>query len=93
MPSVTRGTVVTVRDSVHVSFTDGPSYLTSLGRSLAGGATFGSISVADMTAMTGDTISAFVGPALGVNNAPSLDQILALHPTIRSDRRLAAEAP
>ena len=28
----------------------------------------GSISLADMTSMTADTISAFVGPTLGVNN-------------------------
>ena len=42
----------------------------------------GSISLADMTAMTGDTISAFVGPALGVNNA----RRIPLHPTDRMDR-------
>ena len=50
---------------------------------------FGSISVADMTAMTGDTISAFVGPALGVKNGSSLDQVIARYPTIRSERRIA----
>ncbi|HEY8792207.1 MAG TPA: hypothetical protein VIL96_04950, partial [Gaiellaceae bacterium] len=66
------GSLVTVRGSIHMSFTDGPSYLTALGRGLAGGATVGSISVADMTAMTGDTIAAFVGPALGVKNGRSL---------------------
>jgi hypothetical protein len=66
------GSLLTVRGSTHMSFTDGPSYLTSLGRRLAGGATVGSISVADMTAMTGDTISAFVGAALGVKGGRSL---------------------
>ena len=86
------GSLVTVRGSTHVSFTDGPSYLTSLGRSLAGGATFGSISVADMTAMTGDTIAAFVGPALGVEGARSLDAVLTAHPGIRLERRIAAQA-
>src|SRR5204863_3016304 len=61
------GSLLTVRGSTHISFTDSPSYLTPLGRRLVGGATVGSISVADMTAMTGDTIAAFVAPALGVS--------------------------
>ena len=83
------GALVTIRGSIHTSFTDGPSYLTGLGRTLVGGATVGSISTADMTAMTGDMISAFVGPALGVTNGTSLDQVISRHPAIRSDRRLA----
>ena len=86
------GSLLTVRGSIHMSFTDGPSYLTSLGRSLAGGATVGSISVADMTATTGDTISAFVGPALGVKDGRSLNDVLAAHPGIRLERRIAAKA-
>jgi dienelactone hydrolase len=83
------GALLTVRGSIHTSFTDGPAYLTVLGRSLIGGATVGSISVEDMTAMTGDTIAAFAGPALGVKNGSSLDQVLARHPAIRSERRIA----
>jgi hypothetical protein len=83
------GALLTVRGSIHTSFTDGPSYLTGLGRSLIGGATVGSISVEDVTAMTGDTIAAFAGPALGVKNASSLDHVLARHPAIRSERRIA----
>lgn len=83
------GALLTVRGSSHMSFSDSPSYLTALGRSLAGGATVGSISVADMTAMTGDAISAFAGPALGVKNGSSLDQVIARHPTIQSERRIA----
>jgi hypothetical protein len=67
------GSLVTVRGSVHMSFTDGPSYLTALGRRLAGDAMVGSISVADMTATTGDTIAAFVGPALGLTRGRSLN--------------------
>jgi hypothetical protein len=61
----------------------------ALGRSLAGGLTFGSISAADMTAMTGETISAFAGPALGVMDGSSLDQVIARHPAIQSERRIA----
>jgi len=83
------GALLTFGGSIHTSFTDGPSYLTGLGRSLIGGATVGSISVEDMTTMTGDTIAAFAGPALGVKNGNSLDQVLARHPAIRSERRIA----
>jgi predicted dienelactone hydrolase len=86
------GSLLTVRGSTHMSFTDSPSYLTSLGRRLAGGATVGSISVADMTAMTGDTIAAFLGPALGVKGGRSLNDVLAAHPGIRLERRIAAKA-
>jgi dienelactone hydrolase len=83
------GALLTVRGSIHMSFSDAPSYLTALGRRLAGGATVGSISTADMTAVTGDAVSAFVGPALGVGNGSSLDQVIARHPTIQSERRIA----
>ena len=83
------GALVTIRGSIHTSFSDGPSYLTALGRSLVGGASVGSISSADMTAMTGDMISAFVGPSLGVTTGPSLEQVIARHSAIRSDRRVA----
>jgi len=79
------GSLVTVRGSTHMSFTDSPSYLTSLGRSLAGRTTVGSISLAAMTAMTGDTIAAFVGPALGVERGSTLDDVLAAHPGVRLD--------
>ncbi len=83
------GALVTIRGSIHTSFTDGPSYLTGLGRSLVGGASVGSISTADMTAMTGDMISAFVGPTLGVTNGTSLEEVIARYSAIRSDRRIA----
>jgi len=86
------GSLVTVCGSTHMSFTDSPSYLTSLGRRLAGSATVGSISVAAMTAMTGDTIAAFVGPALGVKGGRSLNDVLAAHPGTRLERRIAAKA-
>ena len=65
-------TLLTIRNSVHLSFTDDPSYLTSLGRRLIGTTVgIGSISLADMTSMTGDAIAAFVGPALGVKGGRS----------------------
>ena len=54
------------------------------------GATVGSISVAAMTATTGDTIAAFVAPALGVSRGRSLNDVLAAHPGVRLERRIAA---
>ena len=76
------GALLTIRGSTHTGFTDSPSYLTALGRSMIGPATgIGSISLANMTSMTADTISAFVGPTLELNN-----RRIALHPTIRTDR-------
>ena len=43
----------------------------------------GSISLADMTSMTGDAIAAFVGPALGVKSGPSLGAVRVGYPGIR----------
>ena len=84
------GALQTIRNSVHMGFTDAPSYLTALGRYVAGpGTGVGSISLADMTAMTSDTISAFVGPALGVSGGPRMP----LHPTIRMDRLITPRSP
>jgi predicted dienelactone hydrolase len=83
------GTLLTIRKSEHLSFTDDPSYLTSLGRGLVGTTLgMGSISLADMTSMTGDTISAFVGPALGIKSGRSLVDVIASHPSIRSESRI-----
>jgi dienelactone hydrolase len=81
------GALVTILGSIHMGFTDAPSYLTPLGRDVIGPVSgIGSISLADITAMTSDTISGFVAPALGVNNGHSI----AVRPIIRMDRVIAA---
>ena len=86
------GELTTILGSVHIGFTDAPAYLTALGRSVIGpGTGIGSISVAGMTSMTGDTISAFVGPALGVNSAAKART--RLHPTVRMDRLITPHVP
>jgi predicted dienelactone hydrolase len=86
------GTLLLFRKSVHMSFSDNPSYLTSLGRRLIGGvAGVGSLSLADMTSTTGDTISAFVAPALGIKSARSLHEVIASHPNIRSESRIGGQ--
>jgi hypothetical protein len=83
------GEVLNVNKSVHMSFTDTPAYTTYLGRSLFGSLASGSQSVGTMTAITGDTIAAFVGPTLGVKNGSSLKQVIAAHPTLAAVRRVA----
>jgi predicted dienelactone hydrolase len=84
------GALTTILGSVHIGFTDAPAYLTALGRTVIGpGTGIGSISLADMTSMTGDTISGFVRPALGVNNA----RRIPLHPTVRMDRLITPQVP
>jgi predicted dienelactone hydrolase len=84
------GALVTILGSIHMGFTDAPSYLTSLGRDVIGPVSgIGSISLADMTAMTGDTVSAFVGPALGVND----ERRIPLHPTIRTNGLITPQIP
>lgn len=86
------GTLLTIRKSMHLGFTDDPSYLTSLGRVLVGAAGgMGSISLADMTRMTGDAISAFVAPALGVRAGRSVDDVVAGHASIRLESRVMRE--
>jgi predicted dienelactone hydrolase len=80
-----RVTLLTIRKSMHLGFTDDPSYLTSLGRRLLGmTAGIGAVSLADMTATTGDAIAAFVGPPLGVRGAPRMDVVVARHPNVHA---------
>jgi hypothetical protein len=84
------GTVVTIGGSAHMSFSDNPSYWTSPGRSVIGGvAGVGSKSLGDMTAMTGDMISSFVGPALGARHERSVNEVLGRHAAIHAQRRIA----
>lgn len=85
-------TLLAIRKSMHLGFTDDPSYLTSLGRDLLGAAGgMGSISLADMTTTTGDAISAFVAPSLGVRAERSVEEVVAGHPSIRSESRVRRE--
>src|SRR3954471_7946943 len=69
------GDVITVRDSVHMSFSDAPSYWTPAGRHLLGNAAgTGSIALAEMTRTTADAIEAFAAPALGIPSAPAVSR-------------------
>ena len=85
------GDVVTVRGSVHMSFSDAPSYWTAAGRHLLGNtAGTGSVALADMTRTTADAIAAFAAPALGIASAPTMPQVLAEHASLHAERLVAA---
>ena len=82
--------LLTIPESQHLSFTDDPSYLTSLGRGLVGTTLgMGSVSLGGMTSMAGNAIAAFVGPPLGVESGPSLGAVRVGYPGIRVGRHLA----
>jgi predicted dienelactone hydrolase len=79
-----RATLLTIGKSMHMSFSDAPSYLTSVGRRLIGAkAGIGRLSLGEMTSMTGDAVSAFVAPALGVEHAGGLENVVDRHPRMR----------
>jgi hypothetical protein len=85
------GDVLTVRGSVHMSFSDAPSYWTSAGRHLLGSAAgTGSVALADMTRTTADAITAFAASALGVGSAPTMPHVLAQHASLHAERLIAA---
>jgi predicted dienelactone hydrolase len=85
------GDVVTVRDSVHMSFSDAPSYWTPLGRHLLGNAAgTGAVAPADMTRTTADAIAAFAAPALELTAASTMPHVLAQHASLRAERLVAA---
>jgi predicted dienelactone hydrolase len=85
------GDVVTVGGSVHMSFSDAPSYWTATGRHLLGNAAgTGSVALADMTRTTADAIAAFAAPALGIASAQTMPHVLAEHASLHAERVVAA---
>jgi dienelactone hydrolase len=82
------GDIIVVSGSAHQSFTDAQSYLSATGRGLFGDGARAE-AAGDITWQTNDVITAFVGPYLGNSTAPSLDQVLAQHPSLRGDRHVA----
>jgi dienelactone hydrolase len=85
------GDVIVVGGSAHQSFTDADAYLSATGRGMLGdGARPDAAS--DITWQTNEVIAAFVGPYLDAPTGPSLDQVLARHPSLRGDRHVAVKA-
>jgi predicted dienelactone hydrolase len=83
------GALVKITHSLHMSFTDEPSYLTSLGRALLGHmAGMGKRSLATMATLTAQLISAFVGPELGVRSSTTLSQVAVENSAIELERQI-----
>jgi predicted dienelactone hydrolase len=83
------GALVKITHSLHLSFTDEPSYLTSLGRLLLGHtAGMGTRSLATMATLTAELIAAFVGPELGVGHGATLGQVAAANRAVELEREI-----
>jgi hypothetical protein len=72
------GDVIVVGGTVHQSFTDAQSYFSATRTEES----------SDITWQTNEVIAAFVGPYLGGLTGPSLDQVLARHPSVRQERHV-----
>jgi predicted dienelactone hydrolase len=85
------GALVKITHSLHLSFTDEPSYLTSLGRILLGDRErMGRRSLTTMATLTAELISAFVGSELGVHSgAMTLSQVVAENRAAQLERQIA----
>jgi dienelactone hydrolase len=85
------GALVKITHSMHLSFTDEPSYLTSLGLAIWGRqGRMGRRSATTMSTLTADLIAAFAGPELGVHGGPTLSQVVDEHGAAELKRRVAA---
>jgi predicted dienelactone hydrolase len=84
------GSLVKIKHSMHLSFTDEPSYLTSLGLAVWGHqGRMGRRSAATMSNLTADLLTAFVGPELGVHGGPTVSQVVAEHGAAELRRQIA----
>jgi predicted dienelactone hydrolase len=84
------GALVKITHSLHLSFTDEPSYMTSLGRTLLGERErMGRRSLTTMATLTAELIAAFVGPELGVEHGTTLDQVAAANRAVELEREIA----
>jgi len=83
------GTLLAIKHTLHMSFSDEPAYVTSLGRAIWGGrGGMGRTSLEAMTTMTSELIAAFAGPHLGVSGGPTVAQVLAAHSALEVQREV-----
>jgi dienelactone hydrolase len=86
------GDVIVVGGSVHQSFTDTQSYFSATGRGILGDGARPE-AVDDITWESGELISAFVAPHLGVPSPQTVDEVLARWPSIRHEQHIASVLP
>lgn len=83
------GTLVAIKHSLHMSFSDEPSYMTSIGRSIWGNrAGLGRRSLDTMNTLTADLVVAFAGPELGVSGGPSVSEVISGHGALKAERQV-----
>jgi dienelactone hydrolase len=83
------GTLVAIAHSLHMSFSDEPSYMTTLGRAIWGNrAGMGRRSLETMNTLTADLVAAFAGPELGVSGGPTVSQVIASHGALETQREV-----
>jgi hypothetical protein len=83
------GTLVAIKHSLHMSFSDEPSYMTAVGRAIWGNrAGMGRRSLETMNTLTADLVSAFAGPALGVAGGPSVSDVISGHGALEVQREV-----
>ena len=87
------GTLVAIKHSLHMSFSDEPSYMTSVGRTLWGNRQgMGRRSLETMNRLTAELVSAFAGPRLGVSGTPSVSQVIDGHGALELQREVKPAA-
>jgi predicted dienelactone hydrolase len=83
------GTLVAIKHSLHMGFSDEPSYMTGVGRALWGSRQgMGRRSLETMNTLTADLVSAFAGPALGIVGGPSVSQVISSHGALEVQREV-----
>jgi dienelactone hydrolase len=88
------GTLVAIDHSLHMSFSDEPSYMTSLGRFIWGNrAGMGRRSLETMNTLTADLVTAFAGPELGVSRGPTVPQVVEAHGALQLQKQVKPATP
>jgi hypothetical protein len=88
------GTLVAIKHSLHMSFSDEPSYLTTLGRAIWGNrAGTGRRSVGTMSTLSADMVAAFAGPELGVSGGKTLAQVITANGALEVQREVKSSHP
>jgi dienelactone hydrolase len=83
------GALVTIANSLHMSLSDSPAYLTPFGRHLIGNfppVAIGSTPVADMTSITADLVASVMGPTLNGPDRGNLSRVAARNSAVQINR-------
>jgi dienelactone hydrolase len=83
------GTLVAIKHSLHMSFSDEPSYMTSIGRFVWGNqGGMGRRSLETMNTLSADLVTAFAGPELGVTGGRTVTQVIEGHGALELQKQV-----